>query len=96
MQDEILDKRSLIQIKHNGLIMSKNILEITNRIIFNGIDTLFNEAFYLINSKHLKRKEENFCFLIEFNQQLFEKRVLNMKRNQIWTIKKQSNYLVKL
>lgn len=57
--------RSIIQIGCNKLVQMKNSMTITNKIIFHGIEDLFNEAFYLINNKHIEKGRENFLFMLE-------------------------------
>ena len=49
MPDNETNNNSLVPIHNTGLIKAGNIIKITNKIIFNGIEELFNEAFCLLN-----------------------------------------------
>ena len=52
--------QSLVPIGNTQLVKTNNAIEITNKLISNRIEELFNEAFVLINSKHIIRNGENF------------------------------------
>jgi len=67
--DERINNTQLVPVKNNQLVRLENTLSITNRILFKGIESIFNEAFYLINSKDIERGSENFCLLFEINDQ---------------------------
>lgn len=43
-------------------------LYVTNKILFDEIEKLFNEAFCLLNSKHLADSKVNYCFLVEYDR----------------------------
>jgi len=66
MEDEILNNQ-LVPIRNNQLVRLENLLSITNRLVFKGIESIFNEAFYLINSKDIEKGSENFCLMLDLN-----------------------------
>src|ERR1035438_4614201 len=81
MEDNSHNSNSLIPTKPNALVRVTDSLQITNKLIFGGIENLFNEAFYLINSEHLKGVEENYCFLIEYDSQYLKKKKFKYEAN---------------
>ena len=58
---------SLIPSGSYGLVRVGNTIDITYKILFGDIEKLFNEAFFLLNSKHLNRGNENYCISLETN-----------------------------
>lgn len=67
--NERINNSQLVLAQNNQLARLESTLSITNRLLFNGMEGLFNEAFYLINSKNVERGLENFCLLFELNDQ---------------------------
>src|ERR1035437_5198915 len=67
--DEIIKNTQLVPVQDNQLVRLENTLSITNRILFKGIESIFNEAFYLINSKDIESGTENFCLMLTLNDQ---------------------------
>lgn len=65
--DEIIKSTPLVPVQNNQLVRLENTLSITNRLLFKGIVSIFNEAFYLVNSKDIEKGSENFCLLFELN-----------------------------
>lgn len=65
----------------NGLIKLGNAFKITEKILYEGAERLFNEAFYLINSKHLQNPCVNFYFLIKSDKQFLFKNKLKLIAN---------------
>ena len=65
MEDNLIENSDLALVKKNELLKAGSSLGIINKIIYNGADKLFNEAFYLLNSMHLEKNDENYCFNIE-------------------------------
>ena len=61
----------LVPIQNQGIAKVEKSIEITNKLIFNGIEKLFNEAFLLLNSKQDLDKDINYCILFESNPNLF-------------------------
>jgi tetratricopeptide (TPR) repeat protein len=55
--------KSIIRI-NNLLNKTYNAIFIANKLANNGIEQLFNEAFYLLNSSNFNREAENFYFLV--------------------------------
>ncbi len=68
---------SLIPIQNKSIVRVEKTLAITNKIIFSGIEKLFNEGFYLLNSKHLERSDVNYCFLFEYDKHYYRKNDFN-------------------
>ena len=63
--------------KKNELLKLGKTFKATYKIIFKGADQLFNEAFYLINSRDLKRNGENYCFQLEYDRKFLKKNKFN-------------------
>lgn len=61
--DEPEDNTSIVPATPTGLVKVSSIIKITNKIIFNEIEELFNEAFYLLikDQREFKTKE-NYCY----------------------------------
>ncbi len=59
--------QSLVLIKNQRIAKVENSIQITNKIIFNGIEKLINEAFIRLNSMSDLDKTQNFCFLFKYN-----------------------------
>jgi hypothetical protein len=53
MPEENKKENSLIPINSTGLIQSRNLIALTNKLLFGDIESLFNEAFYLLNNKDI-------------------------------------------
>jgi len=68
------ESNSLVPIQNTSIVKAGNLIKITNKLVFNEIENIFNEAFYLINSKHFQRNSENFCFLIQYNSKYLNDR----------------------
>lgn len=63
---------SLITVNASIAKIDKQIA-IGEKIIFNEIELIFDEAFYLINSKHIETHSEKFYFQIKYNSQYLKK-----------------------
>ena len=61
-------ENSLIPSGNRSLNKISNSLIITNKLLFGDIEKLFNEAFFLINSKDLSVIEENYCMWFELDE----------------------------
>jgi tetratricopeptide (TPR) repeat protein len=73
MSENSFEINQIIQVQSKNLVKIGKSLSVSNKLIYNGIDELFNEAFYLMNSKYLKRTNENFLFQIENNRDYIKK-----------------------
>ena len=73
MGDNNSKKDTLVPLRSDSIEKVGNSIRITNKIIFAGIEYIFNEALYLLNSKHLQRNSENFCFLLEYTPDYLKK-----------------------
>ncbi len=67
MEENKENNTSIIHNGSNNLVRAENLLNLSNKIIFKGIEAFFNEAFCLINKIDAGNNLENFCFLLEYN-----------------------------
>ena len=87
MIEENKKENTLIPIRSNGLVRVGNAISITNKILFGDIEKIFNEAFFLINSKGLSVIEENYCMLFELDEKY------NRRNNFKYNAKEKNDYV---
>mgnify|MGYP005848465845 CR=1 FL=1 len=94
--DELIIKR-LFKLYLSKTDNYRNILQVTNKSIVNYIRNLFNEAFYLINSRTIKCNDvENYFFQIEYNKNYLDDRNFTYKAKSIKDYERAIKLLTKI
>ncbi len=63
---------SLVPIQNQGIAKVEKSIQITNKILYGGIDTYFNEAFVLLNSQQKLDENENYFIIFENDSKFFD------------------------
>lgn len=58
---------SIIKTTSTSLVKAENAIQITNKLVSSRVESLFNEAFYILNSRDVSFGEDNFFQLITKN-----------------------------
>jgi tetratricopeptide (TPR) repeat protein len=73
---------SIMLTGNTSLNRTSSSLAITNKLLFGDIQILFNEAFFLINRKHLQGIEENYCMWLELDCSYIERNDFKFKAKE--------------
>jgi hypothetical protein len=69
----MIPENQMIKIQENSLVKAQNLISITNKLIYNGFDKIFNQAFYLLNSEIDLDKNINYCICFDLDAEYYRR-----------------------
>ena len=70
---------SLVPIQNQGIVKVEKSIQITIKLVYNGIHRLFNEAFILLNSEQQLSDKVNYLFNCEHNTEYLNENCFQFK-----------------